>query len=162
MSAWISKIRMAVASAAIGAAYVLWPYWSADQLHTALESSDVATISRTIERPSLRASIKEMLIGEMMKDTLSRGSSKSNAEVLGTGFAPMLAPAMVDRMVDPMVSPHGLASLVAGQPTTGNSAKFRSDFVRRATFTGPTGLRWNCGAKRAEAKNDRRVGAYRL
>lgn len=137
----IGMAALSVAAAiSIGiAGYVWWANWSAYQLRSGLEQRDAARISRHIEWPSLRASLKETF-GAIMLASLTEGdSAQDEMAKAGAGLAAAFAPALVNGMIDNYVTPQGLAVAMSRAATVENPANtLTNGNVKRYGFVSAT------------------------
>jgi hypothetical protein len=98
--------------------YVGWPIWSALQLRSALKSEDVATVSRKIDFPSVRASMRpavEDRAGQAF-DTYARQLGPSGA-LIGSQLKPQLLPKLVESALDALVTPQNVIRIANDQGT---------------------------------------------
>lgn len=142
---------LAVLSAIAGAIYIVSPFWAAWQLREAIRTGDRDTISRKVEWPSVRASLRESIShqSELLPSATALGS-----EVKPTFWQRVksaFGATMLDRFVESYITPDGLPKLanhsrgwrnaVTGKTTDQDRpwnervAEFYSR-VKRAEFTG--------------------------
>jgi hypothetical protein len=112
------------------------PYFSFWRFTTALQSSDAAAISKRVDFPAVRASLKKQLVARFA----NRTSSHKRWSNLG--------PTLVDAIIDAYVTPEGIAALLAN-PGALKTLKAPREFhfqlgqnenlskVKYAFFTGP-------------------------
>lgn len=132
-------ITMLTISVAI---YMLWPHHSLKQLVNAMESGDVAMISRKIEWNEFRASIKEMVGTEFQRSFMDKAASSDANDQMASGLAAMIGPAVIEKMVDSMVTPAAFATLLANQraatPDANGRFALKDGVLKGTSFAGPT------------------------
>ena len=112
------------------------PYFSFWRFTTAIQSRDAAAISKRVDFPAVRASLKKQLVARFAKRT-SNHKRWSN-----------LGPTLIDAIIDAYVTPEGIASLLANPEALKNlkaPREFHFQFgqnedlskVKYAFFTGP-------------------------
>jgi hypothetical protein len=135
----------AAAFAVLVGSYVAWPYWSAVQLRKSLEVGDAVAVSRRVDWPSLRDSMRGLLSAEMTR-TMNTEDLKENP--FG-GLAMALGVSLVDRMVDAMVTPQGLVSLLGSKNMKGADSppqqRFLGEAVKSAGLVGLTRFEFEIG-----------------
>jgi Protein of unknown function (DUF2939) len=115
------------------------PYFSFWRFTTALQSRDAAAISKRVDFPAVRASLKKQLVARFA----NRTSSHKRWSNLG--------PTLIDAIIDAYVTPEGIAALLAN-PEALKNLKAPREFhfqigqnenlskVKYAFFTGPRGF----------------------
>lgn len=95
--------------------YMASPYIVLYQIKQAIQAKDAEKVSRYIDYPSVRQSVKDQMNAMMMQE-MSQMSNRNTGgfEQLGALFATT----MVDKMVDGYVTPHGLEKALAGKDMT--------------------------------------------
>ncbi len=112
------------------------PYFSFWRFTTAVQSRDAAAISKRVDFPAVRASLKKQLVARFAKRTSSH-KRWSN-----------LGPTLIDAIIDAYVTPEGIAALLANPEALENlkaPREFHFQFgqnedlskVKYAFFTGP-------------------------
>jgi hypothetical protein len=124
------------------AAYVAWPFWSAAQLRDALVSGDVAAVARSVEWPSLRSSVKDIMSAELMRE-MSQNKDTSDSGKMAAGFMALLGPVVVEPFVESAVIPQGLVELL--KKSAGGARSFDNGAVKRSALAGPTRFEFELG-----------------
>lgn len=112
------------------------PYFSFWRFTTAVRSRDAAAISKRIDFPAVRASLKRQLVARFANQTSSHKRGIN------------LGPTLIDAIIDAYVTPEGIAALLSNPEALKNlkaPREFHFEFgknedfskVRYAFFTGP-------------------------
>ncbi len=110
----------------IGLAYGLWPFFSLYQIHTALKAEDETTLSRKVDWPALRASLRPRVEQEV-KRALDKMAQTQGAR--GQMIRGQLAPMendLVKTVLDTVVTPNGL---IQAYTTGGQVSDMVSDLM---------------------------------
>ena len=116
--------------------YCASPYLSFWRFTTAVRSRDAAAISKRVDFPAVRASLKRQLVARFANQT---GSHKDRIN---------LGQTLIDAIIDAYVTPEGIAALLSNPEALKNlkaPREFHSEFgkkedlskVKYAFFTGP-------------------------
>jgi len=116
--------------------YVASPYFSFWRFAAAVRSRDAAAISKRVDFPSVRASLKRQLVARFANQTSSHKRWIN------------LGPTLIDAIIDAYVTPEGIAALLSNPETLKNlktPREFHFEFgknedlskVKYAFFTGP-------------------------
>jgi hypothetical protein len=95
---------------AVSGWYYYTPYLAVKNMRAAAESKDSATLSRYINFPSVRESLKASLNAKMLSEMAKKQEGNPFA-ALGAAFAM----ALVGPMVEAMVTPEALAMMMKGE-----------------------------------------------
>lgn len=123
MKKWIA-LALAVL-VAIAGYVVAGPYLTVRAIRAAIEEQDASALSRQVDFPALRASLKAQLL-----DAMVRGAGADVQENVLGAFALTMASGLVNGTVDAMVTPTGLAGVMEGRKVWRNT---RDSFTRPAT-----------------------------
>ena len=108
MKKWIA---LAVAVLLAIAAYVgAGPYLTVRAIRTAVKEQDTAALTKQIDFPALRSSLKAQLIDAMVREA----GEDVQANPIGA-FALTMATSVINGTVDAMVTPIGLAGVMEGR-----------------------------------------------
>jgi hypothetical protein len=121
----LAAVLAAGLGASLGASVYLAPYWTLYRMKAAVEAKDADALSRRVDYPALRQSMKSQftaamnrqldVVGEQMK---AAGASSENVgrwrQVIPTG--------MVGALVERLVTPDGVAAMLSGAARFGNGA----------------------------------------
>lgn len=91
------------------AAYVASPWVSLAILRDAVKSGDSHTLSKHVDFPAVRTSLKEQMKLQFMK---SMAQDRGMRENPFAGLAAALGPAMIDNVIDASVTADGIAYLI--------------------------------------------------
>jgi len=140
------KIAASVLAAILAlAGYCAWPYYSAMALREAMETRDAAAVSRMIDWPPFKASMKDLLTTEI--------ASQFETDNTSQGMFALIGGLMIDRMVESMVSPQGLIKLInGGRATAAPVQRFRGDEIKRASLVGPTRFEFEVGPANSDER----------
>lgn len=106
-----AKIGVAAALlAVIGGWYYYTPYLAVNNMRAAAENKDSAILSRYINFPSVRESLKASLNAKMLSE-MAKKDDRNPFAALGAAFAM----ALVGPMVEAMVTPEALAMMMKGE-----------------------------------------------
>src|SRR5215471_11166897 len=116
--------------------YVASPYFSFWRFAAAVRSRDAAAISKRVDFPSVRASLKRQLV--------ARFANQTNSQTRWIN----LGPTLIDAIIDAYVTPEGIAALLSNPEALKNlktPREFHFEFgknenwwkVKYAFFTGP-------------------------
>jgi hypothetical protein len=116
--------------------YGVSPYFSFSRFTTAVQSRDAAAISKRVDFPAVRTSLKKQLVARFA----NRTSSHKRWSNLG--------PTLIDAIIDAYVTPEGIAALLSNPEALKNlkaPREFHFQFgqnqdlskVKYAFFTGP-------------------------
>jgi len=121
MKRTITTILALILVASFAASVYYSPYWTLYKMKVAVEDKDADGLSRHVDYPALRASLKSQVktslnrqmaqVGEQMR---AFGATAEQADSVGN----LLPTGLMDQMVDAMVSPQAVAAMVSG---TGSS-----------------------------------------
>lgn len=107
---------------AAGAAFFFAPHYSVYMVRKSVEARDANTLSRFVDYPALRKSLKANCTALLDKKSESAAGKEHGLKALG--FA--LAQAFVNPVIDSLVTPDGIAMLLQGKkPELGRSRKHR-------------------------------------
>jgi len=131
-----SKIAVGVAAVLLIVAYYLAPYYAVYGMRRAVHARDAASISRGVDYPALRESLKANLAAGAAARLRERPGDPAAA------LAPLLGAGLADILVDSMASPEGLAALLRGGvpelgapgPAAGAAADMRMGYEDEDTF----------------------------
>lgn len=108
MKRWIALLLAVLL--AVGAHVAAGPYLTVRAIRTAIQQQDAAALSRQVDFPALRASLKAQL-----GDRLLRAAGvESQASLLGS-IGLSLAGGLVNGVVETLVTPVGLGALMEGR-----------------------------------------------
>jgi DUF2939 family protein len=110
MKAVTKLTAIAILLAAIGGWLYYTPYLAVKNMREAAERKDSATLSRYINYPSLRESLKATLNASMLSKI---GKQKDTSPFAALGTA--LVMALIGPMVDAMITPEALAMMMKGE-----------------------------------------------
>lgn len=123
MKKWIA-LALAVLMAVAG--YVVaGPYLTMRAISSAVQEQDAGALSRQVDFPALRASLKAQLLDAIVREA----GEDAQAHPFGA-FALTMASGLVNGTVDAMVTPTGLAGVMEGRKVWNNA---RDSFRRPAT-----------------------------
>jgi len=121
MKRTITTILALILVASFAASVYYSPYWTLYKMKVAVEDKDADGLSRHVDYPALRASLKSQVktslnrqmaqVGEQMR---AFGATAEQADSVGN----LLPTGLMDQMVDAMVSPQAVAAMLSG---TGSS-----------------------------------------
>ena len=110
------------------------PYLAINSIKSAAQEGDSETVSKYIDYPSVRQSLKDQMNAKMMKEMANQKDD---------GFAAlgaMLASTMVDKMVDGIVTPEGMTMMMKGkdlkdvvQPSIESTEEGKTEYKTRYT-----------------------------
>ncbi|HEX8302418.1 DUF2939 domain-containing protein [Sphingomonas sp.] len=114
-----------IAAVAAGGWYWASPWWALQSMKDAAEARDVTALSRHVDYPAVRASLKRQLRARME-------SGERDDGVLGA----LVAGGIAERLVDIAVTPEGMrvifaAAPLAGEPEPGRVGLKASDMLVR-------------------------------
>lgn len=118
---------VAVAAAAVGAGYYVYPQWTMQRIERAVAERDVVTLEALIDWPRLREGIKADVLGP----TLVQASGQDKTGWSAAGAA--LGAAMMNTMIDSMVS----ASMLVQRPEAIKEGRKLSDALIGHRFATP-------------------------
>ena len=104
---WLAGIAAFVV--AFAAAYAASPLLAANALRSAAQSGDAAKLSRLVDFPAVRESLKSQMNAMMMAKMTSDPEMKDNPFA---GIAMAFMPAMIQGVVDAYVTPDNLSLMV--------------------------------------------------
>lgn len=106
----MKKITIAAAVAAIAVAVTAYasPYYTLQQIKSALAERNAEALAGHVDFPALRTSVKAQLEASMARSIAATAGSDNPLAALGQS----IASAMLGKMVDTMVSPAGVVTLV--------------------------------------------------
>lgn len=117
--AFLGSVALGVLAAFLYAS----PYWTLHQLKVAAQETNASDLSKYIDYPALRDSVKSQMRAVMNKRVgsalLATGDSKDGDAVsaLGASMGAVFASAMLDQVVDALVTPDAIAAVM----TKGNA-----------------------------------------
>ena len=109
MKKWIALALVLASLLALGAYVAAGPFLAMNGIRTALAEQDVAKLSRHIDFPALRVSLKAQVEDAMAR----RLASETQSSLLGA-FAASLAGNAMGGGIDAMVTPLGIGALMQG------------------------------------------------
>lgn len=108
----MKKKTAAIAAGALIAAFALatWasPHWQLVQMRAAVEARDAQALSRYVDFPKLRASVKI----QVMRRLGAQGALEGSRSNPFADFGRRMALAVIDPVVDAAVSPEGVAAML--------------------------------------------------
>jgi len=100
---------------AAGVWFYFTPHLAVESMRDAANAKDAPKLSRYIDFPAVRESVKATFTAKMMSEMAKTGSSDNNPfAALGV----VLATAMIGPMVDVMITPEGMAMMMKGEKPT--------------------------------------------
>lgn len=108
MKRWIALLLAALV--ALGAYVAAGPYLTVRAIRTSVQQQDAAALSRQVDFPALRASLKAQL-----GDRLVRAAGVETQTSLLGSIGLSLASGLVNGIVETMVTPVGLGALMEGR-----------------------------------------------
>jgi hypothetical protein len=116
-----AALKTGIAGALVAAASVWFystPYLAVHSMRAAVDAKDAPKLSRYIDFPAVRESVKATLNAKMMSQMAKINKSESPFAGIGAAFAM----AMVGPMVDAMITPEGMAMMMKGERPTPDRA----------------------------------------
>ena len=108
----MKKKAVPIVAAAVAAALVLatWasPHWQLYQMRAAVEARDAQALSRYVDFPKLRESVKV----QVMRRLGAQGALEESRSNPFAAFGRRMALAVIDPVVDAAVSPEGVAAML--------------------------------------------------
>lgn len=101
-----------LAVAGFAAAWLASPLWAAYQLTEAVERRDAEAISRHVDFPAFRASLKDQASARLLSRLEAETGLGGELGGLGRVLAPSLAPGLVSGLVDAAVTPDMVAAII--------------------------------------------------
>lgn len=123
MKKWLALALVALV--ALAGYVAAGPYLTVRAIKSALQEQDAGALSRQVDFPALRASLKAQLLDAMVREA----GEDVQANPFGA-FALTMATGLVNGTVDTMVTPIGLAGVMEGRKLWSNT---RDSFRRPAT-----------------------------
>jgi hypothetical protein len=108
MKKWI--VALLVAVLALAGWIAAGPFLTVNAIRDAVEAKDAAALSREVDFPAVRASLKAQLNDHMVR----KAGPRMQSGLLGA-FALRVGGIAVDAAVDTMVTPMGLAAIMEGR-----------------------------------------------
>ncbi|VXB73340.1 DUF2939 domain-containing protein [Massilia sp. 9I] len=103
-----SLVVAAVGIAAIAAAMYASPHWQLYRMRAAVEARDAQALSRYVDFPRLRESVK----GQIMRRLGAQGVVRESRSNPFAAFGQAMALAVINPVVDAAVSPDGVATML--------------------------------------------------
>jgi Protein of unknown function (DUF2939) len=100
--------KLAAGVVVLGLLFLIWPLWSAWQLHRAMKARDIAALETRVDWPTLRANMKPR-ITQAIEDNAADSGSISGA------LKRALSGLVADKGVDLLVTPQTLGRILAGR-----------------------------------------------
>jgi hypothetical protein len=108
MKKWIALLLVVLL--ALGAYVAVGPYLTVREIRSAIKAQDAAALSRQVDFPAVRASLKRQLA-----DRLVRGAGAEAQANPIAAFGLTIATGVISTAVDGMVTPLGLAAMMEGR-----------------------------------------------
>ncbi len=139
-----SLVAAAVGIAAIAAAMYASPHWQLYRMRAAVEARDAQALSRYVDFPRLRESVKVQIMRRLGAQGVVR-ESRSNPFV---AFGQAMALAVINPVVDAAVSPAGVATMLESgdirmQPKPQDGPAAREDGAREKVNYDLSYRSWN-------------------
>ena len=123
----IASVFAAIAVTGAVVWFYFTPHLVAHEMASAAEERNATKLSRHINFPSLRESVKAGINAKLASELLSRGNPDNPFAALGLA----LGTALVNPIVDAIVTPEGVASIMRGErPMDQKGAKGKSSSKR--------------------------------
>ncbi len=112
---WVLALVVAVAVLAAIVYAAASPYLALRELKRAIDARDAQAISRYVDYPALRISLKQQLTDELMR-RIDLQRHDNPLAMLGA----MVGSALIGPLVDAYATPEGVAALLSGLPPNGD------------------------------------------
>ncbi|HEU0061135.1 MAG TPA: DUF2939 domain-containing protein [Hyphomicrobiaceae bacterium] len=114
-------LKLLLAAALLGIAYIAWPLLTALQIREAIIAGDTATLERKIEWTSVRSSLK----GSLSAETKARLENDPNAPApsLWQRIKATIAPTLADSAIDRYLTPENLPAFFGYRETYRNQIR---------------------------------------
>ncbi len=89
------------------------PYWTLYRMKVAIEEKDADGLSRRVDYPALRASMKSQVKSTLHAQTAQLGEPMQGMNALAEG--------LMDQMLEAMVSPQAVAAMMSGAGQSGTA-----------------------------------------
>jgi len=139
MKRTITRILALILLASFAASVYYSPYWTLYRMKVAIEDQDADGLSRRVDYPALKASLKSQVktslnrqmaqVGEQMR---AAGATAEQADSVGK----LMPTGLMDPMIDAMLSPQAVAAMLSG---TGSSTGTGTDTGTSAGTAGQSG-----------------------
>jgi hypothetical protein len=121
----LAAVLAAGLGASLGASIYLGPYWTLYRMKAAVEAKDADALSRRVDYPALRQSMKSQLTAAMNRqlDVVGEQMKAAGAPSENVGRWRQVIPmGMVGVLVERLVTPDGVAAMLSGAARFGKGA----------------------------------------
>jgi hypothetical protein len=119
--------------------YVAWPAWSSYQIYDALEKSDITTLERKIDFPSVRESLKPAIRAEVDK-RLDRTPGDDAGHLRDGRLGQKIGPKLVEIVLNKIVTAQSIASIYEWRGDISQVVKDVKEIREIGTPTGGAGI----------------------
>jgi hypothetical protein len=125
-------------------AYVGFALHASLQITTAIREANAELLSEHIDFSSLRASLKEQIMANLLKDAFEDADKEDRISRFRAGLMATVGPPIVEKIIDNLVTPSGLSALLSRTIPISRTARAfpeLKNMIQHLSIAGPTRLR---------------------
>jgi hypothetical protein len=131
----VKKVLLFLLIVALGA-YAYWPYYTAKKLEDAFRAADKDALSRIINFPAVRQSLKEQVRAKLDAEAAQNAQAKNGKPTQAKPTS--LAAIVADKVIDSMVTVDSIAKYLKLEAAVNSGASMT---LQDQTWEGPTRFR---------------------